>query len=80
MIDIPTPQTVSARQIKLALLGMDLLDDVDAFTASQDRAVQISWEYAVEFHRTDAMLAGMAVAFGMSDAQIDTIFRAAAAF
>lgn len=78
MMDIPTPQAVSARQIKLALLAMDLLDDVDAFAASQDRVVQISWEYAVEFLRGDPMLAAMADAFGMTGEQIDDIFRAAA--
>lgn len=71
------PQTVSARQIKLALLGADLLDSIETFVAAQPRAVQISWEYATEFDRNDPMLAGMALAFGMSDEQIDDLFRTA---
>lgn len=74
----PVPATVSARQIKLALLAADLLDDVEAFAASQDRAVQISWEYAVEFERQDPMLTAMAAAFGLTDEQVDDLFRAAA--
>jgi len=74
----PVPQVVSARQIKLAMLDADLLDEVEAFAAQQDRAVQISWEYAVEFQRQDPMLVAMAGAFGLTDEQVDDLFRAAA--
>lgn len=72
------PDAVSARQMKLALLGAGLLDNIEAFVSSQDRAVQISWEYATEFHRGDPLLAGMAKAFGMTGEQVDEIFRTAA--
>ena len=46
--------------------------------AAADRAVQISWEYAVEWRRDDPTLNAMAAAFGMSDAEVDDIFRLAA--
>jgi hypothetical protein len=73
------PDVVSARQMKLALLGAGLLDTVEAFVALQPREVQISWEYAIEFRRDDLMLADMAEAFGMGHEQVSQIFRAAAA-
>lgn len=76
----PVPQVVSARQMKLALLGVGMLDHIESFVATQDRGVQISWEYATEFHRNDAMLAGMAQAFGLTGDQVDDIFRTAAGF
>lgn len=79
-IQLIVPDTVSARQMKLALLGADLLDPIEAFVATQDRGVQISWEYATEFHRNDAMLADMAQAFGLTGDQVDDIFRTAAGF
>lgn len=77
-LPVPVPALVSARQIKLALLSDGLLDQVDTFATAQDRAVQISWEYATEFQRQDALLLAMATAFGMTDEQVDDLFRLAA--
>jgi hypothetical protein len=75
----PVPESVSPRQIKLALLGAGLLDEVEAFAAQADRATQISWEYATAFLRDDALLNAMAAAFGVSGDQLDQLFRTAAA-
>lgn len=74
-----SPEVVTARQMQLALLGAGLLDAIESFVASQDRAVQISWSAAKDFHRNDPMLAGMAQAFGLTSEQVDEIFRQAAA-
>jgi hypothetical protein len=72
------PQITSPRQLKLALLSAGLLDAVDAFVASADRAVQISWEYSTEFHRDHPLLGAMIQAFGMSQEQVDQLFITAA--
>lgn len=79
MTEIPTPQTVTILQIRLALLAAGLLDQLEAFVATQDRAVQLGWEYALEFQRGDQTLVAMAAAFGLTPDQIDELFRAAAA-
>ena len=75
------PQSVSPRQLKLALLGAGLLDEIEAFVAGSTvpRAAQISWEYAVEYRRDDPMLNQMAGMLDppISDAQIDQLFTAA---
>ena len=72
------PATATPRQMKLAMLGAGLLDNVEAFVAGADRSVQISWEYATEFDRFAPMLNAMAQAFGLTEAQVDDLFRAAA--
>lgn len=73
------PQVVSRRQAKQALLRADLLDDVDAAIAtSANRAWQIDWADAQEFRRDWPALVAMQPALGLSDAQVDDLFRLAA--
>lgn len=74
----PVPTAVSAAQLKLALLGADLLDNVDAFAAAQPREAQIRWEYSTEFRRDHPMLNAMADAYGLTAAEVDDLFRQAA--
>ena len=54
------------------------LDDIEAFIATQPRAAQIEWEYATEVQRSNAMIAGVQAATGMTDEQIDELFIEAA--
>jgi len=74
----PTVASVSARQFKLQLLAAGLLDAVDAWVASQSRAVQIAFEYSGSFNRTEPMMAAGFAAMGFADEQIDDFFTAAA--
>jgi hypothetical protein len=73
------PDSVSARQFKLQLLASGLLDQVDAWIASQPRAVQIAFEYSGSFVRGEPMMAAGFAAMGFTDQQVDTFFAAAAA-
>lgn len=68
---------VSARQFKLQLLAAGLIDQVDAWIASQSRAVQIAFEYSGSFVRDEPMMASGFAAMGFTDAQIDAFFEAA---
>lgn len=73
------PQVVSRRQAKQALLQAGLLDAVDAaIAASSDRSAQIDWADAQEFRRDWPALVAMQPALGLSDAQVDDLFRLAA--
>lgn len=75
----PVPQVISRRQAKQALLQAGLLDVADAaIAASADRAAQIDWTDAQEFHRDWATLISMQHALGLTDEQIDDLFRLAA--
>lgn len=76
---VPVPQVISRRQAKQALLQTGLLDVADAAIAtSGDRAAQIDWADAQEFRRDWPALAAMQPALGLTDEQIDDLFRLAA--
>lgn len=75
----PSPvASVSARQFKLQLLAAGLLDRVDAWIATQSKAVQIAYEYSGTFVRTEPMMAAGFAAMGFTEEQIDGFFTAAA--
>jgi hypothetical protein len=76
------PQEVSPRQIRLALLAGGITPafisaQIAAMPEPQRSAAQIEWEYATVIRRDHAMLNAMAVSMGMTDAQVDDLFRAA---
>jgi len=73
----PVPDTVSARQARLALLQGGILASVEAMIARQDKATRITWEYATEFRRDDPLLTQLAQNLGLSEAEIDQFFTLA---
>lgn len=82
----PVPDRVTARQFKLQLLalpaiggGETLLDDVEAWIATQSRAVQIAFEASGTFVRDEPMMQAGFTALGFSEGQIDAFFTAASA-
>jgi hypothetical protein len=72
------PMVVSRFQAKAALLGAGLLDQVNAALAEADPVAQLAWAEAVEFRRTSPTILGLAVTIGLTDEQLDELFRAAA--
>jgi len=69
--------SVSARQFKLQLLALELLDEVEGWVAAQSRAVQIAFEYSGTFVRGEPMMAQGFVEMGFTGAQVDAFFEAA---
>lgn len=80
---VPVPQSVTMRQARLALHAAGLLSSVDAAIASMQEptktAAAIEWEYASAVERNAGLVPAMAAALGMSEADIDDLFIAAAA-
>lgn len=74
----PIVESVSSRQFKLQLLATGLIDKVDAWIATQPRAVQISYEYSGTFVRNSPMMQAGFEAMGFTPAQVDQFFAAAA--
>lgn len=75
---------VTMRQARLALLGAGHLAGVDAAIAAitddmQRQAAQIEWEYAQTVDRNAPFTQTLALALGLSDADLDALFTAAAA-
>jgi hypothetical protein len=77
------PQAVTMRQARLALLGAGKLAQVDAAIAALTEptrtAAQIEWEYSNEVQRHNGIVSQLGPALGLTDAQIDALFVAAAA-
>lgn len=73
----PIPDRVTARQFKLQLLAAGLIDDVDAWVAAQDRAVQIAYEYSGTFVRDEPMMLAGFAALGFTPEQVDAFYLAA---
>ncbi|MDL2408734.1 hypothetical protein PY650_24445 [Rhizobium calliandrae] len=70
--------SVSARQFKLQLLAAGLLDQVDAWVKTQDRATQIAYEYSGSFVKSSPMMQQGFAAMVFTSQQIDDFFTAAA--
>jgi len=82
-IFVPPPvTTVSMRQARLALLGAGLLaqvnDAVAAMLGVEGEAARIEWEYATEVSRESPLVAGLIASLGLTEAQLDALFVAAA--
>ncbi|MEF0939637.1 hypothetical protein [Rhizobium sp. BR 362] len=75
----PRPvEIVSARQFKLQLLAAGLLDQVDAWVKTQDRSVQIAYEYSGAFVKDSPMMQQGFAAMQFTSQQIDDFFNEAA--
>ena len=76
------PRAVTMRQARLALLGAGKLAAVDAAIDSMPEpnksAARIEWEYSNEVQRHNGFVSALGPALGMTSAQIDQLFIAAA--
>ena len=70
--------TITPRQARLALLSAGLLDAVEAYVATQPRAVQVEWEFANEIRRDWPPVVNAASALGLTNTHVDALFAAAA--
>ena len=75
----PVPQAVTPLQARRALLAAGLLDAVTAMVAAAPPEARMAWEYATAVQRDDPTLAALAARMALSPAQVDDLFRAAAA-
>lgn len=72
------PDRVTARQFKIQLHHMGLLDSVEAWVAGQDKVVRIAYENSGSFVRSDPMLLTGLTALGLSSGvEMDAFFTAA---
>lgn len=82
-VDLGVPGSVTMRRARLALLAAGLLDvvqqTIDALPEPQRTAARIEWDHSSEVHRHHGLVQQMAPALGLSSAQLDALFVAAAA-
>lgn len=84
-IDRQKMPTLSARQLRLALLGLGLTGaQVEAQiatipgTPAQREAALIEWEYATTYQRDHPLVVALGSALGLTTAQIDDAWKEAA--
>lgn len=70
--------TCTPFQGRMALADAGLLADVETAVSAADEKTKVAWEYALLWQRTSPMIAALAGALQMTDAQIDDLFKAAA--
>ncbi|QDD62639.1 hypothetical protein EJD96_00020 (plasmid) [Herbaspirillum seropedicae] len=76
----PVPASVTQSQARRALLAAGKLAAVETAVAAADQDTQIVWQYAATVERGSPFVAALAAAVGLTDAQIDDLFRRAATF
>lgn len=74
------PQEVSPYQARVALLQAGHLDAVESLMANPatPQEARIAWEYATTVRRQSAFIATLGPLLGLTDEQIDNLFRLAA--
>lgn len=73
------PEVVSRFQARAALLQAGLLSVAETAIANGDPIQQLAWADAQEFRRASPTVAAIGAALGLSEADIDDLFIAAAA-
>lgn len=73
----PSPPAVSAFQARAAILQMSLLDSVEAIMAdpATDPMAKLAWDRATEFRRESPTVAAIKPLLGLTDEQLDDLFR-----
>lgn len=74
---IVIPTTVSMRQARLALLQVEILNEVNTTIAAGTEADKITWEYATEVNRSDALVTNMSIALNLTEQDLDNLFSLA---
>jgi hypothetical protein len=70
----PAPQSITPRQIRLALSQMGFRAQVEAAVAAGPLSLQDAWNYAQEFLRDDPNVAAMLGAVGATPDQADALW------
>lgn len=82
VVQTGVPQQVTMTQARLALLSAGMYDKVqlaiDVLPEPQKTAAQIQWDTRPTVERTNGLLTALASTLGLTDAQVDALFVAAA--
>lgn len=74
-VPIPPLAPLSSAQVRLVLEQFGLLDTVDSAVNMGSKQLKIEWKHRLMFERDNALLLSMATALGMTNAQLDTMFK-----
>lgn len=81
-VPLPVPEVVTMRQARLALLQSGLLAQVNtavsSMTGAAGDAARIEWEFSSTVERNLPLVQSLTGVLGLTEAQIDDLFRLAA--
>jgi hypothetical protein len=72
------PDEVSRFQAKAALAAAGKLDQVEVLIAAADQFTRLAWSESANWHRNSQTLQSVQTAAGLTDEEVDDLFRAAA--
>lgn len=73
----PVPAVVRAAALRYVLNAQGLRAAVEAAVASADQNTKDAWEFEVNVRRDHPLIVAFSAALGLTDAQVDAVFRAA---
>lgn len=81
-LDAVVFENISPRQIRLALLGMGIPESsventIKKLPSPQSEQAMIAWKYSTEFVRTETAISTVGQMLGLSESQLDQIWKAA---
>ncbi|WP_050466359.1 hypothetical protein [Herbaspirillum chlorophenolicum] len=76
----PVPTAVTPLQARRALLAAGLLNAVDQAAAAAGGEAQLAWAYSATVERASPFVAALASAIGLSNEDVDELFRQAAQY
>lgn len=71
----PAPQAIYPLQARKALRAAGLFDQVQAYVTTLPEDEQDEWEYALEIRRDHPVIVNGAAALGLTETQVDDLFR-----
>lgn len=75
---VKTYAPLSAWQVRKVLTQFNLRTQVEAAINTADQNTKDAWQFANEFGRDNALLNSMAIALGLTAAQLDSMFTVGA--
>lgn len=72
------PDAVTPRQIRLALTAAGLRQTVETAVKNGSQDLRDWWEYSLTIERNNALIVSMAAQLGVTEQQLDNLFRQAA--
>lgn len=79
LLPAPAPQSVTPLQARRALRQAGLIDQVNAAAVTSPETKD-AWEFASSVERSSVFVSALATALGLTDDQVDDLFRSAATF
>ena len=74
----PVPEVIRSAALRYVLNAMGLRAAVEAAVAASDQNAKDAWEFETNIRRDHPLVTGLSAALGLTSAQVDDIFRAAA--